>query len=116
MGIFVSAIIFRLGPSGEWLGWPVPLILSIFSGVYYPISTLPAPLQIVARLMPPCYVFESMRTILSTGSFPAYLYVSLLAGASLAIVFLLMTYKVFIMTYRYNLKTGAIARFNAEAL
>ena len=116
MGFFVSAIIFRLGPSGEWLGWPVPLILSIFSGVYYPISTLPSALQIIARLMPPCYVFESMRTILSTGSFPPDLYVSLLAGASLAMVFLLMTYKVFIMTYHYNLKTGAIARFNAEAL
>ena len=116
MGFFVCAIIFRLGPSGEWLGWPVPLILSIFSGVYYPISTLPAGLQIVAKLMPPCYVFESVRTILSTGSFSTDLYVNLLVGASLAMVFLLMTYKLFIMTYHYNLKTGAIARFNAEAL
>ena len=116
MGFFVSAIIFRLGPSGEWLGWPVPLILSIFSGVYYPISTLPAALQIVAKLMPPCYVFESIRAILSTGSFSTDLYVNLLAGALLAIAYLLMTYKFFIMTYRYNLKTGAIARFNAEAL
>ena len=116
MGVFVSAIIFRLGPSGEWLGWPVPLILSIFSGVYYPISTLPAALQVVARLMPPCYVFESMRTILSTGSFPTDLYISLFAGASLALVYLLMTYKVFIVTYHHNLKTGAIARFNAEEI
>jgi hypothetical protein len=66
--------------------------------------------------MPPCYVFESIRTILSTGSFPNHLTINLLAGASLAIVFLLIMYKVFIMTYRYNLKTGAIARFNAEAL
>jgi ABC-2 type transport system permease protein len=112
----VSAIIFRLGPSGEWLGWPVPLILSIFSGVYYPISTLPAALQIVAKLMPPCYVFESVRTILSTGSFSTDLYVNLLAGAFLAMVFLWMTYKSFIRTYHSNLKTGAIARFNAEAL
>ncbi|MFB3886844.1 MAG: ABC transporter permease [Thermodesulfobacteriota bacterium] len=116
MGFFVSAIIFRLGPSGEWLGWPVPLILSIFSGVYYPISTLPAPLQIVAKIMPPCYVFESMRTILSTGSFSAVLYIDLLVGLSLAMVYLWLTYKLFILTYRYNLKTGAIARFNAEAL
>jgi ABC-2 type transport system permease protein len=116
MGFFVSAIIFRLGPAGEWLGWPVPLVLSIFSGVYYPISTLPAPLQIFAKLMSPCYVFESIRTILSTGSFSTDLYVNLLAGASLAMVYLWLTYKMFIMTYRYNLKTGAIARFNAEAL
>jgi ABC-2 type transport system permease protein len=116
MGIFVSAIIFRLGPSGEWLGWPVPLILSIFAGVYYPISTLPAALQIVARIMPPCYVFESMRIILSTGTFSPDLYVTLSVGASLAMIYLLMTYQFFITIYRYNLKTGAIARFNAEAL
>ena len=116
MGFFVSAIIFRLGPSGEWLGWPIPLILSIFSGVYYPISTLPPALQIVAKLMPPCYIFQSMRIILSTGSFSTDLYVNLLISTSLAVVFLLATYKVFIITYHYNLKTGAIARFNAEAL
>jgi ABC-2 type transport system permease protein len=116
MGFFVSAIIFRLGPSGEWLGWPVPLILSIFAGVYYPISTLPAALQVVARFMPPCYVFESMRIILSTGTFSADLYVHLLVGASLAMICLLMAYQFFIAIYRYNLKTGAIARFNAEAL
>ena len=116
MGIFVSAIIFRIGPSGEWLGWPVPLVLSIFSGVYYPISTLPGFLQIVAKLMPPCYVFESMRSILSDGTFSADLYVNLLIGASLAMISLLATYRFFIGIYRYNLKTGAIARFNAEAL
>ncbi len=116
MGIFVSAIIFRLGPSGEWLGWPVPLILSIFAGVYYPVSTLPAALQIVAKLMPPCYVFESMRVLLSTGTFSADLYVNLFVGASLAMICLFMTYKFFITIYRYNLKTGAITRFNAEAL
>ena len=116
MGIFVSAIIFRIGPSGEWLGWPVPLVLSIFSGVYYPISTLPGFLQVVAKLMPPCYVFESMRSILSTGAFSTDLYVHLLIGASLAVLFLLVTYRFFIGIYRYNLKTGAIARFNAEAL
>jgi ABC-2 type transport system permease protein len=116
MGIFVSAVIFRLGPSGEWLGWPLPLVLSIFSGVFYPISTLPAALQVVAKLMPPCYVFESMRLIISTGTFPTGLFVDLLIGALLGIIYLLMVYKFFITIYRYNLRTGAIARFNAEAL
>jgi ABC-2 type transport system permease protein len=116
MGIFVSALIFRLGPSGEWLGWPVPLILSVFSGVYYPISTLPTVLQIVAKLMPACYIFESMRALLAFGTFSNGLLANLFIGSSLAVISLLMTYKIFIVTYRHNLKTGAIARFNAEAL
>ena len=116
MGIFVSAIIFRLGPSGEWLGWPIPLVLSIFSGVFYPLSTLPVALQVVAKLMPPCYVFESVRGILSTGTFSPDLLSNLLMGASIAVIYLLVMYRFFIGIYRYNLKNGAIARFNAEAL
>jgi ABC-2 type transport system permease protein len=116
MGIFVSAIIFRLGPSGEWLGWPLPLVLSVFSGVYYPVSTLPRALQVVAKLMPPCYVFESIRSILSTGLSSQGLVTNLLIGGFLAFVYLGVVYRFFIRVYRYNLKTGAIARFNAEAL
>ncbi len=116
MGILASAIIFRLGPSGEWLGWPIPLILSIFSGVYYPISTLPPALQVIAKLMPPCYVFESIRSILSAETPMTPLSSYLVIGFLLAVVYLLMMCKFFIHVYRYNLKTGAISRFNAEAL
>ena len=116
MGIFVSAVIFRLGPSGEWLGWPLPLVLSVFSGVFYPISTLPSALQVVARLMPPCYVFESIRRMLSTGAFSIGLMVDVLIGSSLAILYLMIVYRFFMAVYRHNLRNGAIARFNAEAL
>ncbi len=76
MGVFISGIIFRLGPSAEWLGWPIPLILSLFSGVYYPISTLPPHLQSVAKIIPPAYVFETMRAILITGTIPGTLSVT----------------------------------------
>jgi ABC-2 type transport system permease protein len=116
MGIFVSALIFRLGPSGEWLGWPLPLVLSIFSGVYYPVSTLPGALQVIAQLLPPCYVFESIRSILATGTLSNGLMMNLLVGGLLSLVYLFIVYKFFIRIYRHNLKTGAIARFNAEAL
>ncbi len=62
------------------------------------------------------FYFESMRTILASGAFPHDLYVNLLIGASLAMIFLLGMYQCFVVIYRHNLKTGAIARFNAEAL
>lgn len=116
MGILVSAVIFRLGPSAEWLAWPIPMVLSIFAGVYYPIATLPAPLAAFARLIPPSYVFESMRTILALGMFPGELMGSLVAGGVLSFVYLLITSRFFIYIYRKNLKSGTIARFNAEAL
>jgi ABC-2 type transport system permease protein len=116
MGIFVSALIFRLGPSAEWLGWPIPLVLSIFAGVYYPVSTLPAALRAFARLIPPSYVFETCRAVLATGSRPADFGSNLLLGTLLSLLYLLATSLLFVRVYRRNLATGSIARFNAEAL
>src|SRR5271157_2724174 len=111
MGIFVSALIFRLGPSAEWLGWPIPLVLSVFSGVYYPVSTLPAALRAFARLIPPSYVFETCRAVLATGSLPADFGSNLLLGALLSLLYLLATSVLFVRVYRRNLATGSIARF-----
>jgi ABC-2 type transport system permease protein len=116
MGIFVSAIVFRLGPSAEWLGWPIPMALSVFSGVFYPIATLPAPLQAFAALVPASYVFESMRAILTTGRLAGNLASNLLISLALAVVYLVLMSLFFIRIYHRNLRTGSIARFNAEAL
>lgn len=114
MGIFMSAMIFRLGPTAEWLGWPIPLVLSIFSGVFYPIATLPLIFRAFAKLIPASYVFESMREILATKIFSSQIATNLLLGAALAIIYLILTYLFFIRVYRHNLKNGNIARFNAE--
>ncbi len=116
MGIFVSAMIFRLGPSAEWLGWPIPLVLSIFAGVFYPISTLPPICRYFAMLIPPSYVFESLRAMLASGAYPANLASSLIVSALLSVGYLLLTTRFFVVIYRRNLKSGTIARFNAEAL
>jgi len=116
MGVFVSAMIFRLGPSAEWLGWPIPLVLSLFAGVFYPISTLPDVLRFVSYLIPPSYVFESMRTVIVSGMFPDNLFLYLLMGAVLAVIYLVGTCFFFVRIYHSNLQSGNIARFNAESL
>jgi ABC-2 type transport system permease protein len=115
MGIFVSGVIFRLGPTAEWLGWPIPLVLSIFSGVFYPIATLPLTFQIIAKAIPASYVFESLRSLIATGTFSADLGVNLLIGGALALLYVAGAYIFFIRIYRHNLETGAIAQFSAES-
>lgn len=116
IGIFVSGMVFRLGPSAEWLSWPIPLVLSIFSGVFYPISTLPEVLQFFARLLPPSYVFEGMRGILNSGALSHNLASNLFIGGALALIYLFLMYLFFIRIYHHNLKTGSIARFSAEEI
>lgn len=118
MGIFVSALVFRLGPAAEWIGWPIPMVLSVFSGVFYPVSTLPKFLQYFSKIIPASYVFESMRAILMggliSGDPSTSLGTSLFIGFGLAFTYLLLTYFYFIRVYHYNLKHGTIARFHIE--
>jgi len=113
MGIFITAIVFKLGPTAEWLGWPIPAVMSIFVGVFYPISMLPQYLQTVSWILPPTYVFDSVRMILS-GNFNVG--INLLYGLILSIIFLIITYFFFLKVYKKNLKTGALSRFSSESI
>jgi len=114
LGLFTCAAIFRLGPTAEWLAWPLPMVLSLISGVYYPIDTLPPALAKVARLFPSAYIFESLRAQLEqTASLPVILY-NFVLGLGLALCYLLITYLFFLKVYRYNLSSGKLARFNAS--
>jgi ABC-2 type transport system permease protein len=115
MGLFVTAMIFRLGPAAEWLGWPIPFVLSVFSGVFYPVSTLPEVLRVLAKFLPPSYIFESVRAVIARTDISS-LGTNLFWGFLLAIIYLFIAYRFFIRVYRHNLKTGSISRFNAEEL
>lgn len=113
MGIFMTAIILRFGPSAEWLGWPIPFAMSVFAGVFYPITTLPAALQVVSKMIPASYVFESLRNLSSGTPSPNFLS-NFFIGFILATFYLVAMYAFLLMIYRRNLKNGQLARFSAE--
>ncbi|HPD21487.1 MAG: ABC transporter permease [Desulfomonilia bacterium] len=111
LGIFASAMVLRLGPSAEWFVWPVPALLSPFAGVFYPLSTLPGWMQYVSYLLPPSYVFESMRSIISGGSASDE---ALLLSGGLAVLYILLAGLFFTRTFRHAVRTGLLARYSAE--
>ena len=113
LGIVGSAIVLRLGPAAEWFVWPIPALVSPFAGVFYPVSTLPTWMQYVATVLPPSYVFEGLRAIVSGASWsPSTLWI----GAALAIVDVLLACWFFAWVYRYAVRTGLIARYSAETV
>ncbi len=112
LGIFGVSIVLRLGPSAEWLIWPIPAILSPFVGIFYPLSTMPHWMQLISYILPPSYVFEGIRTIVGGGAFPAE---SLLIGMILSVVYIVIAYVVFLAVYRKAVRTGLIARYSAES-
>lgn len=64
IGLFVSALVLRLGMGAESLAWLAIFGLAPVSGIYYPVSSLPHWLQPVAWALPSSYVFEGMRSVL----------------------------------------------------
>lgn len=113
LGIFGTALVLRLGPAAEWFVWPIPAVLSPFVGVFYPLSTLPAWMRVISRVLPPSYVFEGMRTILAGGVAPAGM---LVLGGSLAVFYIVLACWFFTRVYRYTVRTGLIARYSAETV
>ncbi|HYA16969.1 MAG TPA: ABC transporter permease [Bryobacteraceae bacterium] len=113
IGVLASALVLRLGPAAEWFVWPIPALISPFAGVFYPLSSLPEWMQFISRLLPPAYVFESMRTILHGGAVP---FRTLLTGAAIATGFLLLACATFLRVYRYAVRTGLLARYSAESV
>ncbi len=113
LGIFAIALVLRLGPASEWFIWPIPAVLSPFAGVFYPLATLPHWMRLISCLLPPSYVFESMRAILASRTMAVP---SLLWAGSLAILYVLLAGWFFKRTYKHAVRTGLIARYSAETV
>ncbi|MGE5299430.1 MAG: ABC transporter permease [Acidobacteriota bacterium] len=113
LGIFGSGMVLRLGPASEWFIWPIPALIAPFAGVFYPLSTLPPWMREISLLLPPSYVFEGMRAVVSGGqvSGPALLW-----SGCLTLFYLLSACWFFTRTYRRAVRTGLIARYSAETV
>jgi len=113
LGVFACAAVLRLGPAAEWFVWPIPAVLSPFAGVFYPLSTLPRWMRGIGRLLPPSYVFDGMRAIVSGGHASG---AKLLCGGSLAALYILAACAYFMRVHRQALRSGLIARYSAESV
>ncbi len=113
LGVFACAVVLRLGPSAEWFVWPIPALVSPFAGVFYPVATLPGWMQAMSRLLPPSYVFEAMRAIVSGRPVEAS---TLAVGAALALGYLLLAFWFFQRVHREAVRSGLLARYSAESV
>ncbi len=111
LGIVSVALVLRLGPAAEWLIWPLPALLAPFAGVFYPVATLPGWMQVVARALPPSYVFEGMRAVVAGGAVRGG---DLAWAAGLCVAYLALAGMAFARVYRHAVRTGLLARYSAE--
>ena len=113
LGVAASALVLRLGPAAEWFTWPIPALVSPFVGVLYPIDILPGWMQTVSRVLPPSYVFDSLRAIVRGGEAN---WTALAGGVVLAIMYVIGACYLFTLMYKRAVRTGLIARYTAETI
>jgi ABC-2 type transport system permease protein len=113
LGIVGCTIMLRLGPAAEWFIWPIPALISPFACVFYPLAMLPHWMQAISCLLPPTYVFESMRGIVAGGNPSVH---TLLISGGLAVFYIALACFAFARVYRSAIRTGLIARYSAESV
>lgn len=64
-GMAILGAIFRYGTRIQSLAWGVIFIIQPLTAAFFPVSVLPTPLQKIAYLFPPTYIFEAARTSLN---------------------------------------------------
>lgn len=87
IGLFATAIILRFGTSAQVLAFGFTFLLQPFSAVFYPVSALPQWAKNISYFLPTTHVFEGMRQVINTGTFP---WGTLLASFGTNLVFVIL--------------------------
>jgi ABC-2 type transport system permease protein len=105
IGLAMSGMIMRLGLGAEELAWAAIFIIAPISGVYYPVSVLPAWMQAIAWSTPSAHVFEGMRGVLLQHVFR---WDEFWTAASLNVVYLGLGAAVFAWAVRHARERGTL--------
>ncbi len=107
IGLIILGIILRMGTRIQALAWGLVLIFQPLTAAYYPLDVMPPPLQAVARVLPPTYVFEAARASLSTPGVH-WEYMAIAAGQN--VLYFALAIWFFAYMYRRSRQIGQFAR------
>ena len=105
MGLMIAALVLRLGLGAESLAWALIFLIQPLSGVYYPVTILPAWLQPIAWCLPSAPIFEGMRAVLFSHSFRTDL---LLHAILLNLAWMALAIGVFLLLFRSARNRGLL--------
>jgi ABC-2 type transport system permease protein len=69
IALIVIGIVLRFGSGAEAFAWGIMFVIMPLSGVFYPISSLPAVLRPLAIALPTTHAFAVARGLLNNGAF-----------------------------------------------
>ena len=99
------SILFKRGNPAKWI---VLGVSGLVGGMMYPVSVLPAPLQMLARLIPVTYSLQGMRAALLAGAGWGELFPSIAALLVFAAVLIPLSFALFAWALHRTKITGTL--------
>jgi ABC-2 type transport system permease protein len=109
IGLLVCTLLMLFGLRAEVSAWSGVSLVLLICGVYYPVSFLPAPLQVVAAAVPLTHFLEAFRAQL--GYAPVFTE-PLVRGYALAAVYVVGGYALFAWAIQRARRTGMLLKLS----
>lgn len=108
IGIVIAAFIFRYGQRIQVFAWSTAWIIQPFACVFYPLKSLPAWGQKIALLLPPTYVFETMRALINH---QPVVWQNLAWGIAVCLILLVLAALFFSSSLKHARRSGLLTRY-----
>ena len=109
VGITVCILVLTFGHKAEVAAWSLVSLMLLICGIYYPISMLPVPIMVVAKLIPLTYFLEYFRSFYG---FQSDLSGFLAKGYGLALIYLGVVWIGLDLVIRNAKRTGILIKLS----
>jgi ABC-type multidrug transport system ATPase subunit/ABC-type multidrug transport system permease subunit len=109
LGLLVTVLILTYGQKAEITAWMFAYVFMLICGIYYPVETLPAFFQALARILPVTYFLESFRQGFGFHSDAQYLW---LKGMGLNVLYLILGLMMMRRAFHRARQKGLIVRLS----
>ena len=110
LGIASAAFPLMWTEKGLQMAYIVQAVVLLVSGVYYPVSVLPAWMQLLSTISPATYVIRGMRAALMDGADLASLWPEVWPALVVGLLSIPLGLRLFIAVERYAKRTGRLKR------
>jgi ABC-2 type transport system permease protein len=110
LGIASASFPLMWTEKGLQMAYIVQAVVLLVSGVYYPVSVLPAWMQILSTISPATYVIRGMRAALMDGADLATLWPEVWPALVVGVLSIPLGLRLFVAVERYAKRTGRLKR------
>jgi ABC-2 type transport system permease protein len=109
VALFVIGLVLRYGSGAEALAWGILFVVMPLSGVFYPVSSLPAVLRPISEVLPTTHAFAAGRA-LATGKEMPWGEFWLAAGTTAALTVVALAYLIWML--KLFRRRGYVTRYS----